>query len=116
MSREGFLVKIFPKNESIIGVFGDVVLKERIWGIDFVLDDQDPDTRFLKLSKSNLLQPHSSSDYITLRDAIKETGYTQSKLLRYVKSKKLEGIKIRGKWLILKSSLEKNKNFSDSPE
>ena len=109
MSYEGILVRIFPKHESIIGEFGDVVLRERIWGIEFVLDNQDKSAKFLKLSKSNLLQPHSSSDYITIKDAMRETGYTQSKLLRYVKRKKLEGIKIRGKWLILRSSLERNK-------
>lgn len=110
MSYEGILVKIFPKHESVIGEFGDLVLKERVWGIEFVLDDQDKSTKFLKLSKSDLLQPHSASDYITIKDAARETGYTQSKLLKYVKSNKLEGIKIRGKWLILRSSLEKNKS------
>lgn len=113
MTYDTVSVNIFQKHESIIGKFGNVVLKEIIWGIDILPSSKKSSTRKLKLSKSNILEPHSRSRYITAKEAAQDTKLSYSQILKGIKRNKLEAIKINGKWLIVKESLDQYKKILD---
>ena len=111
MSYETVAVNIFPKYENIIGEFGNVVLKEKVWGIEILPKQSSFFSRKLKLSKSNILEPHSRSRYITVKEAIQNTQLSYSKIMKGIKSNEIEAVKIHGKWLILKKSLDEYKKI-----
>ena len=111
MSQESISINIFPKYENIIGEFGSVVLKEIVWGIGIIPNRKKLSTRKLKLSKSNILEPHSKSRYLTAKEAAQDTQLSYSLIMRGIKNNELEAIKIRGRWLILKESLNQYKKL-----
>jgi len=104
--NEGIFVKVFPKSENIIAKIGNIVLKERTWGIELA-PDKDYSAKKLRISQSDLLSPHSISDFITIKEAIEETNFSYSKIRSLATNDTIDAIKIGRKWLILRDSLRR---------
>lgn len=111
--HDGILVRVFPKSESIIAKVGNVLLKEKTWGIEIALD-RDPSTKNLKIAQTTLLSPHTTSDYITIKEAVRETDLSYSQIRDLVNRDSVDAIKIGRKWLILRDSLKNYIRHSNS--
>ena len=99
---QGLLMKITPKHRIVIAEVGNVSLVETV----FTIGPAAPkNANLTRITHQRLLPSRLTSKYLTIKEASEETGLKTRKLARLVRDEKVEAIKIKGKWLILKESL-----------
>lgn len=104
-ARPGLLVTIRRKRERIIAKVGDLVLKERVWSLEPARHEK---AQPLKISRQKLLPPYSRSDYLTTREVHEETELTMRALQALARKGTVEAMKVSGRWLLLRESLNEH--------
>jgi len=100
--QQDLLIKISPVRRRIIAEVGNVRLRETIYTIEKASVE---DANLLRITRQFLLPSRTRSEYITIREAYEETGISMSKLRRLARERRIEAMKIKRRWLILRDSL-----------
>lgn len=96
------LIRLKPKRRRVIAEVGNVRLHELVLTMEGA---SAKDADLVRISRQNLLPSRTSSEYVTIRTAHKETGLSEGTIRRLAREGKIDAMKVQGVWLVLRESL-----------